>query len=325
MTDMLYRKVGESGLVVSVVGLGGNNFGPKLSAAETAEVIHAALDNGVNLIDTADSYWESEDYIGLALKGRRDRVVLATKFGNDLSGAVGLDWGARASRRYIRLAVERSLRRLRTDYIDLYLLHRPDGITPLEETLSALTDLVHEGKVRYIGSSKLPGWRITESEWIARTRGLERFIAAENHYNLLERDAELEVIPACMEHKIGLLPFWPLANGLLTGKYQQGKEPPANSRLAGDFHSIDPCMFATLDRIQTFADARGLSMLEVAIGGLLAMPCVTSVIAGATTTAQVRQNIDAASWSPSSEDVKSLREVLMGIPSPDGEPPEHVR
>lgn len=309
---MRYRTVGDSGLVVSAVGLGGNNFGPRLSAAETAEVVHAALDGGINLIDTADSYWESEDYIGAALKGMRERAVLVTKFGNDLSGAVGPDWGVRASRRYIRKAVERSLRRLQTDYIDLYMLHRTDGITPLEETLSALTELVREGKVRYIASSKLPAWRIVECEWLARTKGLERFVAAENHYSLLERDAEREVVPACEQHKIGLIPFWPLANGLLTGKYRRDEKPPAGSRLAGRLDSVSPETWDTLDRIRGYAEERGLSMLQVAIGGLAAMPCVASVIAGATSVEQVRQNIDAAAWVPSADDLGALVAALDG-------------
>jgi aryl-alcohol dehydrogenase-like predicted oxidoreductase len=316
MTDMRYRTVGDSGLVVSVVGLGGNNFGPRLSAAETAEVIHAALDGGINLIDTADTYWESEDYIGAALKGMRERAVLVTKFGNDLSGAVGPDWGVRASRRYIRKALERSLRRLQTDYIDLYMLHRTDGITPLEETLTALTELVREGKVRYIASSKLPAWRIVESEWIAKTKGLERFVAAENHYSLLERDAEREVIPACEQHKIGLLPFWPLANGLLTGKYRRDEQPPAGSRLADRLDSVSPQSWNTLDRIRTFAAARDLTMLQVAIGGLAAMPSVASVICGATSPEQVRQNIDAAGWVPSAEDLQALVAALDGAEAP---------
>jgi aryl-alcohol dehydrogenase-like predicted oxidoreductase len=242
----------------------------------------------------------------------RDRAVLVTKFGNDLSGAVGPDWGVRASRRYIRKAVERSLRRLQTDYIDLYMLHRTDGITPLEETLTALTELVREGKVRYIASSKLPAWRIVESEWIAKTRGLERFIAAENHYSLLERDAEQEVIPACRQHKIGLLPFWPLANGLLTGKYRRDERPPEGSRLAERLDSVAPETWDMLDRIRSYAEERGLSMLQVAIGGLAAMPSVASVICGATSVEQVRQNIEAAAWVPSADDVQALVAALDG-------------
>jgi aryl-alcohol dehydrogenase-like predicted oxidoreductase len=309
---MCYRTVGDSGLVVSVVGLGGNNFGPRLSASETAAVVRAALDGGINLIDTADSYWESEEYIGAALKGVREQAVIATKFGNDLSGAVGPDWGVRASRRYIRRAVERSLRRLQTDYIDLYMLHRSDGITPLEETLAALTELIREGKVRYIASSKLPAWRIVESEWIAQTKGLERFVAAENAYSLLERDAEREVIPACQVHKIGLLPFWPLANGLLTGKYRRYEQPPAGTRLAERLDTVSAEAWDTLERIRAYADERGLTMLQVAIGGLAAMPAISSVICGATSPEQVRQNIEAAAWVPSADDLQALVAALDG-------------
>ena len=199
MSDMRYRPLGRSGLLVSVVGLGGNNFGRRIDLAATRSVIHAALDAGINLVDTADSYGDSEAYIGQVLDeaGARDRLLVATKFGSPTGGASGPDWGARGGRRYIRQAVEASLRRLRTDWIDLYQYHFPDRLTPIEETLAALHELVTEGKVRYIGSSNLAGWQVADAAWIARTRDTTPFISAQNHYSLLERNAERELVPAC--------------------------------------------------------------------------------------------------------------------------------
>jgi aryl-alcohol dehydrogenase-like predicted oxidoreductase len=230
MTEMEFRRLGRSGLTVSVVGLGTNNFGMKLDLDGCREVLDAALDAGITLIDTADSYGESEARLGQLLQGRRDDVILATKFGSDTrtrGGVNGEDWGARGSRRYIRRAVESSLRRLRTDWIDLYQLHRPDPLTPIEETLSALTELVREGKVRYLGHSNFSGFQTAHAEWIARTTHLERFISAQNNYNLLDTGVETELVPALTEYGIGLLPYFPLANGLLTGKYRRGEAPPA--------------------------------------------------------------------------------------------------
>ena len=232
---MEFRHLGESGLVVSVVGLGTNNFGMKLDDGESREVVHAALDAGITLFDTADSYGASERRLGASLAGHRDDVIIATKFGGDVrnrGGDNGEDWGARGSRRYIRRAVESSLRALGTDWIDLYQLHRPDPVTPIEETLSALSDLVREGKVRYLGSSNFAGWQVADAQWIARDRGHERFISAQNDYSLLNRGVEDDLVPALEHYGIGLLPFFPLANGLLTGKYRRGEPAPAGSRLA---------------------------------------------------------------------------------------------
>src|SRR4051812_18351774 len=228
--DMTFRRLGRSGLAVSTVGIGCNNFGLRLGPDESRPVVHAALDAGITLFDTSDSYGDSEVILGELLEGRRDDVVLATKFGSDVKGRNGPDGGARGSRRYIRRAVESSLRRLRTDRIDLYQLHRPDPLTPIEETLAALTELVRAGKVRYIGSSNFTGWQVAEAEWMSRTRGLERMISAQNEYSWLERGLERDVVPALEHYGVGLLPYFPLASGLLTGKYRRGEAAPEGSR-----------------------------------------------------------------------------------------------
>jgi aryl-alcohol dehydrogenase-like predicted oxidoreductase len=311
MSDSIdFRPLGTSGLVVSKVGLGCNNFGRRIGLDEARAVVDAALDEGVNLFDTADSYGDSEKILGELLEGRRDQVVIATKFGSDLRGANGPDWGAQASRRYIRRAVERSLRRLRTDWIDLYQLHRPDGVTPIEETLAALTELLREGKVRYIGSSNLSGWQISNADWVARTNGLERFISAQNNYSLLDRKVEIEVVPACEHHGLGVLPYFPLASGLLTGKYRRGEAPPAGTRLAAwGGGVIDDPRFDVIEKLQTFAEERSVTLLDVAIGGLAAQPAVGSVIAGATSAEQVRANVAAGAWAPTEDDLRALDEV----------------
>lgn len=309
MSEMTYRRLGDSGLVVSALGLGANNFGWRIDLDATRAVVDAALDAGVNLIDTADSYGESEAFLGEVLAGRRDQVVLATKFGNDLKGKNGPDWGARGSRRYIRKAVERSLRRLRTDWIDLYQLHKPDPATPMEETLAALTELVREGKVRYIGSSNLAGWQVADAEWIARGSGHERFISAQNEYSLLNRRAEQELIPALEHHGIGLLPYYPLANGLLTGKYRRGEQAPEGARLAGREGYLTDARFDVVEKLEAFAQRQGVTLLDVAIGGLLAQPTVSSVIAGATRPEQVKANAVAASWRPDEAALAELNEI----------------
>jgi aryl-alcohol dehydrogenase-like predicted oxidoreductase len=310
---MRYRRLGDSGLVVSVVGLGCNNFGRRIDLDATREVVNTAVEHGITLFDTADTYGESETFLGESLLGRRDDVVIATKFGNDLGGALGSDFGARASRRYIRRAVERSLRRLRTDYIDLYQLHRPDGATPIEETLAALTELVREGKVRYLGSSNLAAWQVADADWTARTAGTERFVSAQNHYNLLEREVERELVPACERYGVGVLPYFPLANGLLSGKYHRGEPPPPGSRLETRPEELSDARFDVVERLERYAAERGLRLLDVAIGGLAAQPAVASVIAGATKPEQVRANVAAAAWEPSESDLMALEQVA---PSP---------
>jgi aryl-alcohol dehydrogenase-like predicted oxidoreductase len=306
MTDMRYRRLGDSGLVVSVVGLGCNNFGRRIDLEATRAVVDAALDCGITLFDTADSYGESEALLGEVLKDRRGDVVLATKFGSDLGGALGADWGARGSRRYVRRAVERSLRRLRTDYLDLYQLHLPDPLTPIEETLDALTELVAEGKVRYLGSSNFAAWQVADADWTARTRGTQRFVSAQNEYSLLERRADAELIPACRRFGVGLLPYFPLANGLLTGKYRRGEPAPEGSRLSGRGDYLTDERFDTVEAIGAYAAQRGIGLLDVAIGGLAAQPAVASVIAGATRPEQVRANTAAGAWQPTQDDLAAL-------------------
>lgn len=314
---MTYRRLGDSGLMVSVVGIGCNNFGRKLDADGTRVVVDAALEAGINFFDTADIYGEphggSEELLGAALKGRRDDVVVATKFGMNMSGMNGPDHGARGARRYIVRAVEASLRRLDTDFIDLYQMHEPDPGTPIDETLAALHDLVQAGKVRYLGNSNFAGWEIADADWTARTGGLTPFISAQNRYSLLERAVEEEVVPACERFGLGLLPFFPLANGLLTGKYQRDQAPPAGSRLAGGGRYAERLAAApwdTIEAIEAYAAERGLSMLQVAIGGLAAQPAVASVIAGATSAEQVQENAAAGTWEPSAEDLAALDDLL---------------
>ena len=308
MPEMTYRNLGDSGLRVSTVGLGCNNFGMRIDEGATRAVVDAAIDNGITLFDTSDSYGDSELFLGAALEGRREQVVLATKFGSDLRGANGPDWGARGSRRYIRRAVERSLSRLRTDWIDLYQLHMPDPNTPIEETLSALTELVHEGKVRYIGCSNYSAWQVADADWIARSNGLERFISAQNHYNLIERQAEAELLPACDRFGVGVLPYFPLASGLLTGKYRRGDDAPADGRIAawGMKHLLTDAMFDKVEAIDAFATERGITLLDVAMGGLASRTAVSSVIAGATSPAQIAANVAAGLWEPSADDLAAL-------------------
>jgi aryl-alcohol dehydrogenase-like predicted oxidoreductase len=303
---MRYRRLGDSGLVVSVVGLGCNNFGRRIDLEATRGVVDTAIEHGITLFDTADTYGESETFLGEVLQGRRDEVVLATKFGNDLGGALGRDFGARGSRGYVRRAIERSLRRLRTDHIDLYQLHQPDPATPVEETLSALTDLVREGKVRYIGSSNFAAWQVAHADWAARSAGTERFISAQNQYSLLERGVERELVPACERFGVGVLPYFPLANGLLTGKYRRGDAPPPGSRLEGRPEYMSDARFDVVERLERYAAERGLTVLDVAIGGLAAQPAVGSVIAGAMKPEQVRANVAAGDWQPAESDLVEL-------------------
>jgi aryl-alcohol dehydrogenase-like predicted oxidoreductase len=299
---MRTRRLGDGGPEVTVVGLGTNNFGGRCDLERTRAVIDAALDEGITLFDTADIYSQglSESYIGEVLGDRRDRVVLATKFGSPMDDGPDLP---RGSRDYIRWAVEGSLKRLRTDTIDLYQMHVPDPATPIEETLGALNELVVEGKVRWIGSSNFDASQIEEADRVARERGFARFVSAQNHYSFVHREAEDEILPTCARLGIGQLPFFPLASGLLTGKYARGEEA-TEGRLAG--RDIPEEQFDRVEALQRYADERGVSLLEVAIGGLLAMPAVSSVIAGATKPEQVRANAQAGAWEPSADDLAAL-------------------
>jgi aryl-alcohol dehydrogenase-like predicted oxidoreductase len=306
------RRLGHSGLAVSVVGLGCNNFGSRMGREASAAVVHAAIDAGVTLFDTADIYGSphgtSETFLGGALTGHRDEVVLATKFGKDMEGVAGPDWGARGSRRYVRSAVEASLRRLGTDRIDLFQMHEPDPATPIEETLSVLDDLVRSGKVLAVGSSQFAGWQVTQAEWAARATGTCRFVGTQQKYTVIDRSAEQELIPACLAAGVGLLPFFPLESGLLTGKYRRGQAAPAGTRLAQDGWSefLEHAPWDLLEAIEAFAAERGLTLLDVAVGGLAAQPSVASVIAGATSVEQVRANVAAGAWEPAAADLSEL-------------------
>ena len=302
---MRTRMLGDGGPEVSVVGLGTNNFGRRCDLEQTRAVLDAALEAGVTLIDTADIYGDgsSEDYIGRVLEGRRVRVVLATKFGKPMSEGPDVP---RGSPEYIRWAVEGSLRRLRTDVIDVYQMHDPDKRTPIDETLGALDELVRAGKVRHVGSSNFTASQVEAADRVARERGTVRFVAAQNRYSLLERAAEEELLPACERLGIGMLPFFPLASGLLTGKYRRG-EVATEGRLAG--RAIPAEQFDRVEALARFAEERGVSLLDVAVGGLAAMPAIVSVIAGATTPEQVRANVKAGEWIPSESDLDALRKL----------------
>ncbi|TAM67603.1 MAG: aldo/keto reductase [Microbacteriaceae bacterium] len=315
MAEVEYRNLGASGLIVSTIGIGCNSFGRAGTASETQEgtnaVVDAAIDAGVTLFDTADIYGAerglSETLMGNALKGKRERIVLATKFGMDMQGANGPDWGARGSRRYIRRAVEASLRRLQTDWIDLYQLHQPDPSTPIEETIATLDDLIREGKVRYIGHSNLTGWQIAEAEFLARLGGHPRFISAQNEYSLLVRDAEREVLPAVNRYGLGFLPFFPLYNGLFTGKFSRSGGPSDSRIMMTRKHLADNAPWDTIERYEQFCRERGVSMLAATFAWLLARPGLTSVIAGATRPEQIVQNAQAAtSWHPTTAEVAEI-------------------
>ncbi|MFC4397924.1 MULTISPECIES: aldo/keto reductase [Micrococcaceae] len=317
-----YRRLGKSGLTVSTVGLGCNNLGRANTATESQDatdaVVHAAIDAGITLFDVADTYGRepglSETMLGKALGARRGDVVLATKFGMDAKGANGPDFGARGSRRYIVQAVEASLRRLGTDWIDLYQFHTPDPLTPIDETLAALDTLVRSGKVRYIGHSNRSGWQIAQAEYVARELGTERFISSQNHYNLLDRRAELEVTPAAEEFGLGVLPYFPLANGLLTGKYAPGHAPEGSRLSHTRTNLVNDADWDQLASFSAFAKERGLTEIEVAFSWLAAQPSVASVIAGATRPEQVRQNAEAANWVPTPEDLAELDGIFPAVP-----------
>ena len=316
---MRYRTLGDSGLLVSVVGLGCNNFGGRLDVARTSAVVDAAIEEGITLFDTAETYGgdgASELALGEVLRGRRDKVVLATKFGHQSADmGYGQAAGAKGGRNYIKIAVEKSLTRLRTDYIDLYQLHTPDPVTPVEETLAALDELVSQGKVRYIGHSNLAGWQIADAAHTALAAGRTPFISAQNHWSLLEREAEREVVPAALHFGVGVLPFFPLANGLLTGKVRRGGDIPAGSRLAEPRRAgyVTDAKLEKVEALIAWGQEQGVSILDIAIGGLAAQPGCTSVIAGATSAEQVTSNAAAGRWEPTQEQLEAIDEI---IPSP---------
>ena len=315
---MEYRNLGSSGLQVSLAGLGCNNFGRRCDAARTREVIDKAVELGVTFFDTADIYGPrglSEEFMAPAIKPHRRNIVLATKFTAPMGE--GPLW-AGGSRRYVMEAVDDSLRRLDTDYIDLYQVHFPDRTTPIEETMRALDDIVRAGKVRYIGCSNFDGWQVVEAQWIARTQHLTPFISAQNQYNLLERKVERELVPAAKKYGLGVLPYFPLASGFLTGKYRPGEAAPEGTRLAamqgrGAERILNDENYATLQKLEEFAQQRGHSMLELAIGWLASQPHVASVISGATSPEQLEQNAAAVAWKLTPEE---LAEVDRIVPRP---------
>ena len=309
---MEFRQLGKSGLTVSVVGLGCNNFGVRCDFEQTEDVINAAIENGITFFDTADIYGGhggSESFMGMILKGRREQIVLGSKFGMDM----GTSDVARGSRRYVRKAIEASLRRLHTDYLDLYQFHEPDPHTPIEETLSALDELVKEGKVRYIGSSNFAGWQVAEAELVSQAKNTERFISAQNHYSLIEHSVEKEVVPACMNFGIGVLPYYPLASGLLTGKFRKGEEPPQGTRLSGRREELESADWDVIDRLADLAKSLGGSLLDLSISALAAKPAVSSVIAGATRPEQVAANVKAIELKLSDDDMAKVREITGSL------------
>jgi aryl-alcohol dehydrogenase-like predicted oxidoreductase len=320
---MDYRALGRSGLKVSAVGLGCNNFGMLIDAAQTQKVVDKAIDLGITLFDTADVYGDmgkSEEFLGKALGARRKDVLVATKFGNPMGKGVMEQGGG--SRLYIMRAVEASLRRLGTDYIDLYQIHRPDPATPIDETMRALDDLVRQGKVRYVGHSNFAGWETADAAWTAKALNLSPFISAQNRYSLLSRDIEAELVPACLYHGVGILPFFPLESGLLTGKYKRGEKPAEGTRyaawasrgpIASRFFGDDK--FAKVEQLQVLCEQFGHTMLEMAFGWLLSKPVVSSVIAGATKPEQLEQNVKAGAWRPTSDEAQKIDEIT---PPPGG-------
>jgi len=309
---MEYRRLGSSGLKVSEVGLGCNNFGMRIDQEATHAVVGACLDAGITFFDTADVYGgsKSEVMLGEALKGKRGEVVLATKFAMPMGKGPDQRGG---SRRYVMSAVEASLKRLGTDYIDLYQMHGPDADTPIEETLGALDDLVTQGKVRYIGNSNFTGWQIADADWTARDAHINRFVSAQNNYSLLERKVEFEVMPACERFGLGVLPYFPLASGLLSGKYRRGEAPGADTRLAAwgarGQAALSDKNFDKLEALSAYAEARGHDLLELAFAWLLGHGVVSSVIAGATKPEQVKANAAAAAWKLTPEEVAEVSEL----------------
>jgi aryl-alcohol dehydrogenase-like predicted oxidoreductase len=314
MRIMRYRTLGDSGLLVSVVGLGCNNFGGRIDVRQTRAVVDAAIDAGITLFDTAEMYGKdggSELALGEVLVGRRDKVVLATKFGHQrVDMGYGPAAGAKGGRNYIKIAVEKSLRRLRTDYIDLYQLHTPDPLTPIEETIAALDDLVTEGKVRYIGHSNLSGWQLADAAHTAASAGRTPFISAQNHWSLLERAAEAEVVPAAVHFGLGVLPYFPLANGLLTGKVRRGGEIPPGTRLAARSGYVTEDKLDKVEALIAWGAQHEASILQIAIGGLAAQPGCASVIAGATSAEQVRANAEAGQWEPTPDELEEIDKIV---------------
>jgi aryl-alcohol dehydrogenase-like predicted oxidoreductase len=314
---MDYRPLGNSGLLVSSVGLGYNNFGGRIDRDASRAVVDRALDEGITFLDTADIYGgsgRSEEILGVLLEGRRDEVVLATKFGNeDVDMGFGLAAGAKGGRAYVRRAVEASLRRLRTDHIDLYQLHTPDPVTPIAETLTALHELVVEGKVRYIGHSNFSSWQLAEAAHVAAELGVTPFVSAQNHWSLLDREIEGELVPAAEHYGVGVIPYFPLAQGLLTGKVTTRDSIQEGTRLAGRAHLVTDERLERVDALTKLAERLGRSLLDLAVAGLATRAATGSVIAGATKPEQVSANVKAGSWTPTADELAAIDEV---VPAP---------
>ncbi len=313
---MEFRNLGRSGLRVSAIGLGCNNFGGRIDLEASRRVVHAALDAGITLLDTADIYGErggSETVLGEILGPRRKDIVLATKFAKPMDTEGRLTG---ASRRYIVNAVEASLRRLRTDWIDLYQQHETDDATPIEETLRALDDLIRAGKIRYIGCSNFAAWQVADAVWTARQAGVNGFVACQDEYSLVVRGHEAELLPAMRAHGLGLLPYFPLASGLLTGKYRRNRPMPEGARLTKTQRLADRYLTETnwtiAERLADFAEARGHTLLELAFSWLLAQSPVTSVIAGATQPEQIAANVAAGGWKLDAEELAEVDRITKG-------------
>ncbi len=307
---MEYRKLGNSGLLVSVVGLGTNNFGRRVDAEGTARVMNQALEDGITFIDTANVYSQglSETYIGQAIKGKRDQFLLATKFSSKMGDKPNMSGN---SRQHILSEVENSLRRLGTDYIDLYQIHRTDPNTPIEETLHALNMLVFQGKVRYIGCSNFAAWQVCEGVWTSQLKGYISFSSVQPHYNMFNRSIESELVPFCKKYGIGILPYFPLANGFLTGKYRRGQPPPEGSRLSeNDRGMFTDANFDKLEALEKFAQEHDHTLLDLSFAWLLGNSAVSSVIAGATKPEQVTANSKTANWHLTSDDMGTIDKIL---------------
>ncbi|MBI4180357.1 MAG: aldo/keto reductase [Chloroflexi bacterium] len=307
-----YRKLGDSGLKVSEIGLGGNTFGQRADEATSLAIINRAIDSGINFIDTADIYdrGHSEEFVGKAVKGKRSRVIIATKFGNPMGDGPNERGGSRS---YIMKAVEASLKRLQTDYIDLYQIHMVDPTTPIEETLRALDDLVRGGKVRYIGCSNFAAWQLCEALWTSRLNNLHSFVSVQPRYNMLDREIEAELVPCCQAYNIGVIPWGPLAGGFLTGKYRQGEKVPPDARLSRPMplygEVFTEVNWGKLAKLEAFARERGHNMGELAIAWLLAKPWISTVIAGARKVEQVTANIAGADWKLTAEEIAEVNTI----------------
>jgi aryl-alcohol dehydrogenase-like predicted oxidoreductase len=325
---MEYRRLGHSGLQVSVIGLGTNNFGPRLDYPAAERVLRQAIEAGINFIETSNTYGEgqAEAFIGQALRGRRAQVLLATKVASNIGDGPNMHG---ASRKHILEQVDISLQKLQTDYLDLYQIHYYDPFTPLEETLRTMDHLVQQGKVRYIGCSNFAAWQVAEAMGTARALGIEPLVSVEPEYSMLKRAIEKELLPCCARYNVGILPYFPLASGFLTGKYRRGHAPEAGTRFAVQTQRaaaiLTPETFEVLDQLEAFAAARSRPLVELAFAWLLAHPQVSSVIAGATTRDQITANAKAANWHLSAAEMEALDGVLQALAHTWDTPTTHLR